>query len=44
MISPDVDKTLYETLVNFEIRAGAQEAAARNMVSQALNQITVSSA
>lgn len=43
MISPDVDKTLYETLVNFEIRAGAQEAAARNMVSQALNQINASS-
>ncbi|MFT8932313.1 MAG: type IV secretion system DNA-binding domain-containing protein [Acetobacter syzygii] len=44
MIKPDVDKALYETLVNFEMRTGASEAAARNMVSQALNQISVSSA
>lgn len=44
MINPNVDKSLYETLVNFEIRTGAPEAAARNMVSQALNQISTHNA
>lgn len=40
MINTHVDKALYETLVHFEMRTGTPEAAARNMVSQALNQIS----
>lgn len=38
LINPKVDRTLFETMVSFEMRAGATEADARKSVASVLNQ------
>jgi hypothetical protein len=38
LVNPKIDRELFETMVAFEIRAGATEANARKSVAAALNQ------
>jgi intracellular multiplication protein IcmO len=38
LVNPKIDRELFETMVAFEIRAGATEADARKCVASALNQ------
>ncbi|MCI1301306.1 TraM recognition domain-containing protein, partial [Acetobacter sp.] len=39
LINPKIDRELFETMVRFEMRAGATEADARKSVASALNQV-----
>lgn len=39
LVNPKIDRNLFETMVAFEIRAGATEADARKSVASALNQV-----
>ena len=41
LVNPKIDRKLFETMVAFEIRAGATEAHARKSVASALNQAAV---
>lgn len=41
LINPNIDRKLFETMVRFEIRAGATEADARKSIASALNQAAV---
>ncbi|MFT8698947.1 type IV secretion system DNA-binding domain-containing protein [Acetobacter orientalis] len=41
LINPKIDRSLFETMVSFEIRAGATEADARKSVASALNQAAI---
>lgn len=41
LINPNIDRKLFETMVRFEMRAGATEADARKSVASALNQAAV---
>lgn len=41
LVNPKIDRRLFETMVAFEIRAGATEAHARKSVASALNQAAV---
>lgn len=41
LINPNIDRKLFETMVRFEMRAGATEADARKSIASALNQAAV---
>jgi intracellular multiplication protein IcmO len=41
LINPNIDRRLFETMVRFEMRAGATEADARKSIASALNQAAV---